>query len=60
MCNKEFHIWFPKAMVCAMEVGTEKVDKDVRALMLPPFDGAKSSIPYMHLETTLSEALRNS
>ena len=42
MCNEDFHIWLPKTMVRAIELGIEKVDKDVRALMLPPSDQAKS------------------
>ncbi len=42
MCDEEFHAWSPKAVVHAMEVGNEKVDEDVRALILPPSNQAKS------------------
>jgi hypothetical protein len=40
--DEDFHIWFPKAVVRAIEEGTEEVQEDVRALMLPPSDAAKS------------------
>jgi hypothetical protein len=42
MCEEDFHIWFPKAVVRAIEGGTEEVPEDVKALMLPPSDQAKS------------------
>ena len=40
--NEDFHSWFPKAVLRAIEEGTEEVKEDVRALMLPPSDVAKS------------------
>ena len=42
MCDEDFHIWFPKAVIRAIEDGTEEVPQDVKALMLPPSDQAKS------------------
>ena len=42
MCDKDFHIWFPKAVIWAIEDGDEEVPQDVKALMLPPSDIAKS------------------
>ena len=36
--DKDFHIWFLKAMLHAMGEGTEEVQQDLRALMLPPSD----------------------
>ena len=39
--DEDFHIWFPKAMLRAIEEKTEEVQQDVRALMLPPSDQAK-------------------
>jgi hypothetical protein len=41
MCDEEFHVSFPKAVVHAMEVGNEEVDEDVRALILSPSNRAK-------------------
>lgn len=40
--EEDFHIWFPKAVLRTIEEGTEEVEQDVRALMLPPSDQAKS------------------
>jgi hypothetical protein len=40
--DEDFHIWFPKAVLRTIEEGTEEVQQDVRALMLPPSDQAKS------------------
>ena len=42
MCDKDFHIWFPKAMIHAIEDGDEEVPQDVKGLMLPPSDVTKS------------------
>ena len=42
MCDEDFHVWFPKAVIRAIEDGDEEVPQDVRALMLPPSDVVKS------------------
>ena len=42
MCDEDFHIWFPKVVIRAIEDGDEEVSQDVKALMLPPSDVAKS------------------
>jgi hypothetical protein len=42
MCNEDFHIWLSKIVIQAMEIGIQEVDKDVRALMLPPSNQTKS------------------
>jgi hypothetical protein len=42
MCYEEFHVWFPKAVMRALEDGEEEVSQDVIALMLPPSDVAKT------------------
>jgi hypothetical protein len=42
MCDEDFHVWFPKAVIRAIEDGDEEVPEDVRALILPPSDVAKS------------------
>ena len=36
--DEDFHIWFSKAVLRAIEEGTEEVKQDVKALMLPPSD----------------------
>jgi hypothetical protein len=41
MCDEDFHVWFPKAVIQAIEDGDE-VTEDVKALILPPSDLAKS------------------
>jgi hypothetical protein len=42
MCDEDFHVWFPKAVIRAIEDGDEEVPTDVLALTLPPSDYAKS------------------
>jgi len=42
MSNKDFHVWLPKAVIQAIEERNEEVPPDVKALMLPPSDMAKS------------------
>ena len=39
--NEDFHIWFPRAVLRAIEEGIEEVQEDVRALMLLPSHQAK-------------------
>ena len=42
MCDEDFHVWFLKAVIRAIEDGDEEVPQDVKALMLHPSDVAKS------------------
>jgi hypothetical protein len=42
MCDEDFHVWFSKAVIRAIEDSNEDVPQDVKALMLPPSDVAKS------------------
>jgi hypothetical protein len=42
MSEEDFHVWFPKAVIRTIEDGDEEVPLDVKALMLPPSDIAKS------------------
>ena len=39
--DKDFHIWFSKAVLRTIEEGTKEVQQDVRALMLLPSNQAK-------------------